>query len=205
MTIIWLQVWGGSGYLINKFLFSRAERCSIHKRQNTIRIWSWLIYLLALPAWLAVFALEGNWIAAAVELGGVPSMILGLIAALKEGKQSEMKWMNSLASVFVIIGILLSVVETHGTFKLTQLTEIGIAVGFLLGTYHLAKNHTTGYLWLMLGNLSCAALMALESLYLLMFQQLLSLFFVADAYFVRKKNDARMAVADQPVNSLRVE
>ncbi len=189
MTVIWLQIWGGSGYLINKILFSRAERCSMPNRQNTIRIWSWLIYLIALPAWLAVFALEGNWIAAAVELGGVPSMILGLIAALKEGKQSGTKWMNRLARVFVIIGILLSVIETHGTLRFTQLTELGIAAGFLLGTYHLAKNHITGYLWLMLGNLSCAALMGLEGLYLLMAQQLLSLFFVADAYFVRKKNE----------------
>ena len=49
----------------------------------------------------------------------------------------------------------------------------------------MAKDNVKGYLWLMLGNVSCAALMEIEGFYILMGQQITSLIFVTDAYLVK--------------------
>ncbi|MEP1035524.1 hypothetical protein [Ekhidna sp.] len=187
MISILLQTWGGLGYLLNKVLFSRAERSSNSKTKKNYRIWSWIAYLSALPAWIIVFISEDNWIAAAVEFGGAPSMIMGLLIALK-GNGKQTKYVNHFAKVFVLLGLCLSLNKTGGLFQLTQLIELGIACGFLLGTYFLAKDALSGYLWLVLGNISCAILMGLEEFYILMSQQIISLLFVLDAYFVRRRN-----------------
>lgn len=186
MFTLLLQIWGGLGYLINKILFSQTERSTNVNNKKKFQIWSWIAYLTALPAWIIVFISEDNWIAAAVEFGGAPSMIIGLIIALKgEGKQS--KFIDYLAKVFVLLGLCLSFHKTDGLFKLTQLIELGIASGFLMGTYFLAKGKISGYLWLVVGNISCALLMGLQGFYILMCQQLISLLFVVDAYIIRRK------------------
>ena len=51
----------------------------------------------------------------------------------------------------------------------------------------MAKDNIQGYLWLMLGNISCASLMGIEGFFILMIQQLVSLIFVTDAFLVRRK------------------
>lgn len=59
-----------------------------------------------------------------------------------------------------------------------------------MGTYMMAKDNAQGYLWLMLGNVSCASLMGIEGYFILMTQQLVSFAFVTDAFWVRKKKHA---------------
>lgn len=181
-----LQIWGGIFYLLNKIFFSRAERSGSEQLRRSWRIRSWLVYLAGLPAWVIVFFSEHNWIAAAVESGGAPAMLVGLIIAWR-GRGKEPKWLDYIARLSVLIGLSLSFYEFGGIKTINQILEIGIAAGFLMGTYMMAKDKAQGYFWLMLGNVSCASLMGLEGFLVLMAQQMVSLIFVTDAYLVRRK------------------
>jgi len=113
-------------------------------------------------------------------------MIVGLLIALR-GHGTEPKWLDHLAKVSVVVGLALSVHEFGGIKTLGQVLELGIAAGFLMGTYLMAKDKTHGYFWLMLGNATCAALMGIEGFFLLMTEQVVSLIFVTDAFLVRRK------------------
>ena len=189
MFVLLLQIWGGVFYLLNKMCFSRAERSKSIKKKQTWRIRSWVVYLAGLPAWVVVFITEHNWIAAAVESGGAPAMLTGLLIALK-GRGREPRWLDYIARVAVVSGLVLSVWDYGGITTLKQVLELGIAAGFLLGTYLMAKNNIQGYFWLMLGNVTCSTLMGIQGYYILMTQQLLSLIFVTDAYLIRRKRSA---------------
>ena len=179
-----LQIWGGVFYLLNKIFFSRAERSKNQRLRRVWRIRSWIVYLAGLPAWVVVFISEHNWIAAGVESGGAPAMTIGLIIAWR-GHGNEPKWLDYVAKLSVLIGLALSFYEFGGIKTLNQALELGIAAGFLMGTYMMAKDKVQGYFWLMLGNVSCASLMGLEGFFVLMAQQTVSLFFVTDAYLAR--------------------
>lgn len=181
-----LQIWGGVFYLLNKIFFSRAERSKNERLRRVWRIRSWIVYLAGLPAWVVVFISEHNWIAAGVESGGAPAMTIGLIIAWR-GHGNEPKWLDYVAKLSVLIGLTLSFYEFGGIKTLNQVLELGIAAGFLMGTYMMAKDKVQGYFWLMIGNVSCASLMGLEGFLLLMAQQTVSLFFVTDAYLARRQ------------------
>jgi hypothetical protein len=167
-------------------VFSQAERSqTIHDRKMW-RIRSWVVYLTGLPAWVVVFISEHNWIAAGVESGGAPAMLTGLIIALR-GHGKEPKWLDGIAKLSVLVGLTLSAVEFGGIKYASQILELGITAGFLMGTYEMAKDKAQGYLWLMLGNVSCASLMGMEGFHVLMTQQIVSLGFVIDAFRVRRQ------------------
>jgi len=188
MIDISLQIWGGLFYLLNKVFYSQAERSKTLDIRKIWRIRSWIVYLTGLPAWVVVFISEHNWIAAGVESGGAPAMLIGLIIALR-GHGAEPKWLDSIAKLSVLVGFASSVHEFGGIKHLGQFIELGITAGFLMGTYMMAKDKAQGYLWLMLGNVSCASLMGIEGFYILMTQQLVSLGFVTDAFLVRRKKN----------------
>lgn len=191
MIDIFLQIWGGVCYLLNKIFFSRAER----NTKGLKRIWrmrSWIVYMIGLPTWVIVFISKHNWIAASVESGGAASMIVGFYIAWR-GQGSEPGWLDNLAKISVLFGLSISCYEFGGINTIVQIFELGIAAGFLMGTYMMAKNRTQGYFWLMIGNISCAFLMHLEGYKILMAQQILSLVFVIDAYIARKRIDISKA------------
>ena len=185
MIEISLQIWGGLFCLLNKVFFSQAERSKTIDDRKIWRIRSWIVYLTGLPAWVVVFVSEHNWIAAGVESGGAPAMLVGLIIALR-GHGTEPKWLDSIAKLSILVGLAVSGYELGGIKNISQFLELGIAAGFLMGTYMMAKDNAQGYLWLMLGNVSCASLMGIEGFYILMTQQLVSLGFVTDAFIVRR-------------------
>ncbi|MBW2634999.1 MAG: hypothetical protein JRE14_12910 [Deltaproteobacteria bacterium] len=184
-----LQIWGGIFYLLNKICFSRAERSENKKTRRIWRIRSWVVYLVGLPAWIIVFVSENNWIVAGVESGGAPAMIIGLIIA-QSGHGKEPIWLDYIAKIAMISGFVLSIFEFGGITTINQTLELGIAAGFLMGTYMMAKDKIYGYFWLMLGNVSCSALMGIEGFFFLLAQQLISLIFVTDACLVRYKTAA---------------
>lgn len=190
MAIWLLEVWGGASYLVNKVCFSRAERSADSRSKRLWRIRSWAIYLAGLPAWVTVLFKEHNWIAGAVEAGGAPAMVTGLIIACR-GRGREPRWLDGVARVSVVMGLALSCWEFGGIRTLTQVLELGIAAGFLLGTYLTARESIQGYFWLMLGNVTCAGLMLLEGYFILCAQQLISLVFVIDACLVLGSNNRR--------------
>ena len=186
MIEISLQIWGGIFYLLNKVFFSQAERSGANNGRKLWRIRSWIVYLTGLPAWVVVFISEHNWIAAGVESGGAPAMVVGLLIA-RRGQGTEPKWLDSLAKLSILFGLALSIYDFGGINSLSQIFELGIAAGFLMGTFMMAKDNAQGYLWLILGNVSCASLMGIEGYFILMTQQLVSLAFVTDAILTRRK------------------
>lgn len=186
-----LQMWGATAYLLNKICFSRAERSARRELNRTWRLWSWGVYLAGVPAWVTVFAMEHNWIAATVEAGGAPAMFTGLLIALR-GHGREPKWLDTLARCSVVAGLGLSLYEFGGITTLNQVLELCIAAGFLMGTYLTAKDSIRGYHWLVLGNLGCATLMGMQGYWIMSIQQLVSLVFVIDACRSRRgRTDSR--------------
>lgn len=185
---IFLQLWGGIFYLFNKIFFSFMERGKDKGIKQRWRVRSWFVYILGLPAWTAIFILEHNWIAASLELGGLPSMILGFAIALKGDIRKSPKWLNALALMCVACGTAYSFYYFGGFTTLNQFLELVLTVGYLVGTYLLAKKRPSGYFWFMIMNVSCGWLMLIESYPWLALQQLISLGFIIDAFVIERKN-----------------
>lgn len=183
-----LQLWGGTFYLLNKLFFSKAERAINQQYQQKWMVRAWAAYLIGLPPWVLIFISERNWIAAAVESSGVPAMFIGLSAAWQcAHKLHEFVWLDHLAKLMILFGLGLSFYDFGGLATLNQALELGIAAGFLMGTYLLSKSKPRGYFWLILGNVSAALLMMRQRYFLLMIQQIVSLSLVIDAYWVQKR------------------
>ncbi len=183
-----LQIWGGTFYLLNKLFFSRAERAITRQNQKKWRQYAWIAYLFGLPPWVFIFICERNWIAAAIESSGVPSMIMGLAIA-RQGHEDfhGAAWLDHLAKLMILVGLGLSFYDFGFLATLNQVIELGIAIGFIMGTYLLAKSIPQGYFWIALGNICAASLMFRQEYYILMAQQILSLGLVLDAYSIQQR------------------
>ena len=179
------QLWAGLFYLLNKIFFCIAELKT--EKRKYWRIRSWVVYLVGLPGWIIIFISERNWIAASVEAGGAPTMLLGLVIALR-GKDREPKYLDLTCVLTIIIGIICSFFDFGGISTLNQVLEIGIVSGFLIGTYMLAKENPTGYLWFLLMNASNGILMLIQDYYWLSGQQAISFVIVLYAYILNKRN-----------------
>jgi hypothetical protein len=179
-----LQIWGGAGYLLAKMLLAYAEGV---KEDRIWRMAGWAAYLAGLPAWVILLAGKQNWIASAIEAGGAPALVLGLVSAWKRWDKAD-KWFDLLVKLFTYLmtacGITYSVYYFKGITTLSQVLELGVTFGFLLGTYFLAKKKSAGWLLfaLMLGCMG--VLMYIQNNMVLVVQQGVSLIFVA-AGFIR--------------------
>jgi len=187
---IFLQAWGGGFYLLNKILFALAEG----KKQKTKRLFKiagWLVYLAGVPAWVIILISKHDWIAASIEAGGVPSMLFGLYTVY-QNSDSPNRTFDIVASIFtygfILIGIGYSVYDYGGVTSLSQVLEIGVMIGFLLGSYLLAKSNATGWLLFMLMNGSMGFLMLIQQKPLLSVQQLISLCFVVYGFTISLKS-----------------
>lgn len=187
-----LQLLGGGFYLLNKIFFSfseRARRGGSPVKARQWRIAAWTVYIIGLPPWVIIFIDERNWIAASVEASGVPAMIMGLALAFQSGeKKSVPRWLDYLALVCVPIGFAYSLYDFHGLNTLKQWLEIGLVAGFLIGTYQLAKERPSGYLWYVLMHVACGYLMWVQGYPWLLLQQVVSLGFIADAYRTQRQS-----------------
>ena len=188
MDII-LQAWGGGFYLLNKIFLALAEGKK-PKTKRQLKIIGWIIYILGVPAWVIILFSKHAWIAASVEVGGVPSMLLGVLTAYRSDDSSN-RALDLTASistyVFLILGVCYSVYDYRGITSISQLLEMGVMFGFLAGSYLLAKNNSSGWLFFILMNGSMAALMFMQHKPLLSIQQLVSLGFVLYGFTVSLK------------------
>ncbi|MGA9534582.1 MAG: hypothetical protein WBR24_01625 [Desulfobacterales bacterium] len=188
-----LQAWGGGFYLLNKIFFAIAEGKK-KKSKRQLKLVGWITYILGVPAWVILLISKHDWIAASIEAGGVPSMLFGLLTIYK-GFESPNKYFDLIVSsftyVFLIFGVGYSVYDYGGISSVSQLLEIGVMIGFLIGTYLLAKSNLYGWLFFMLMNGSMATLMLIQNKPLLSAQQLVSLCFVVYGYEVAAKTIMR--------------
>jgi len=189
MDII-LQIWGGGFYLTNKILFAVAEGKNPDIKRR-LKIYGWVIYILGVPAWVIILLSKHDWIAASIEGGGVPSMLFGLYTAYKNQNRPNIHF-DRVASVitysFIVLGMGYSFLDYGGITSASQILEIGTMIGFLSGSYLLAKNDIRGWLFFMLMNGSMASLMLLQQKPLLSIQQVISLCFVIYGFMASKKS-----------------
>jgi len=175
-----LQVWGGGFYLLNKIFFAFSET-KIAEENRRLKMFAWSAFIIGVPAWLIILVGQNNWIAASVEVGGVPAMLLGLYNTY-HNSQKPSRLFNKSVTVCtyssLVFGLVYSLQYHMGITSLTQILEMGVMLGFLFGSYLMAKNNPRGWLFFMLMNLSMASLMFLQGKVILMLQQLLSLCFV---------------------------
>jgi hypothetical protein len=190
-----LQIWGGSFYLTNKICFALAEGRHPPHRKRSLKLFGWFIYILGVPAWVTILVIKHNWIAASIEAGGLPAMIFGLLNVYKKNKQPN-KTFDYIVSLLtygsILLGVGYSFYDYGGIVSISQLLEIGVMAGFLLGSYLLAKNNMNGWLFFMLMNGSMGTLMLIQNKPILMLQQGISLCFVVYGFLVavRSKNPA---------------
>ncbi len=193
MFTIFLQIWGGLFYTINKIFFSQAERSKTRDNKRRWQIRSWAVYLIGVPAWVTLFIMKHDWIAAAMETGVIPTMIMGLVIAWRGGGGKQPKVLDYIARTFIVVGMVLSFRDAGGLNSVTQFLEINIALASLVGTYLLARNNPKGYLWIFSGNFACGTLMYMHDLYILAVQQVLSALFIFDAYRIQYKRKKELA------------
>jgi hypothetical protein len=181
-----LQIWGGSFYLVNKILFALSEG---KPEKKGFRIIGWMIYILGVPAWVTILLSHHDWIAASIEAGGIPAMLLGLFNTYYDHKK-EHKTFNKFVFLCtyssLLFGLTYSILHHGGITSVSQVLEIGVMLGFLLGSYLIAKSNPSGWFFFMLMNISMALLMLLQDKSILMAQQLVSLCFVI--YGFKKSN-----------------
>jgi len=188
MDII-LQTWGGGFYLLNKIFLALAEGKE-QKTRRPLKIAGWLVYILGVPAWVIILVTKHDWIAAAIEAGGVPSMLFGLFTVYQNADEPN-KIFDLTAALstygFLIVGVLYSLYDYGGLTSASQLLEIGVMIGFLIGSYLLAKSNSYGWLFFMLMNGSMASLMLMQNKPLLTGQQIISLCFVIYGFAVSRQ------------------
>lgn len=188
---LFLQFWGGGFYLANKILLAIAEGRP-QKVKRLLKLAGWLIYILGVPAWVIILISNQNWIAASIEVGGIPSMCLGLYNVYKkEGISSKRFDVVAISVTYasLALGVYYSMLEHGGINSVTQLLELGVMTGFLFGSYLLAKNRSAGWLLFILMNGSMASLMFIQGKPILSTQQLFSLCFVVYGYAVAIKSN----------------
>jgi len=175
-----LQIWGGGLYLLNKALFAVAEGRG-ENRKRRFRIAGWIVYILGVPAWVIILIGKHDWMAASIEAGGVPAMLFGLLNACQNSETTNTIF-DSFASfstyAFCILGICYSLYDYGGLASASQLLEMNVMIGFLVGSYLLAKKNRYGWLFFMLMNASMASLMLIQHKPILSIQQMVSLCFV---------------------------
>jgi hypothetical protein len=180
---IFLQIWGGAGYLLAKIFLSHAE--GVRDDRNW-RLAGWSLYLLGLPAWVILLAGRQNWIAAANEAGGGPALLLGLVLAWTGRYKAHpaIEWVVRIFTyLMIVIGTGYSLYTFGGITAFSQVLEIGVTVGFLLGSFLLAGRHPSGWLLYALMIVSMGALMFTQGKVILIVQQGVSLVFVILGFF----------------------
>lgn len=181
-----LEIWGGGFYLLNKILFALAEG-KIQKTKRQFKIAGWMVYLTGVPAWVIILIGKHDWIAASIEAGGVPSMLFGLFTVYRNADPPN-KIFDLVASLFtygfLILGVCYSAYDYGGISSVSQVLEMGVMIGFLMGSYLLAKCNLIGWIFFMIMNGSMASLMLIQNKPLLSIQQLISLCFVIYGFAV---------------------
>jgi hypothetical protein len=185
-----LQAWGGLFYLLQKVFLSMAERAELQSwRNKTWRVRSWIVYLIGLAPWVVIYIQKRNWIAATLEACSAPAMVYGLVAAwfplllLKD----EPLWLKPIPYVALAGAFWWSVADYGGITSVTQVLELGMVAGFLMGTYRLARDNASGYLWYILMCGANIPLLKINGQPWLVAQQVVSIGFIIDAYLSRRK------------------
>lgn len=189
-----LQLLGGTFFLLNKVFLSCSEHVGRKGKKASARKWriaAWVASLIGLPPWVILFIGKHNWIAASMEMSGAPAMVLALVIAVRGTEEKPPRWLDILALICISAGFGYSLYDFGGLKTLNQWLEIALVIGFLIGTYLLAKVRRGGYLWYILMHVACGWLMWIQQYPWLFAQQAVSLVFIVYAYIAARKQKPR--------------
>ena len=184
---IFLQCWGGTGYLLHKILIARSESLENDKHW---RLFGWISYLLGMPAFLIVLVSNQNWIASSIEIAGIPSIVLGIFITLKKNNNPSkyIDWaIRIFTGIMILLGVLFSIYTYSGLKMLSQILEMIIIIGILIGNYLLAKKNPFAWIMLMVGLISSGILMYIQDNIILCMYQLFSLIPVMIGFIICSK------------------
>ena len=176
--VIFLQLWGGIAYLLSKILIVRAE---FLENDRNIRFIGLASYLVGMPAFVTLLISRQNWIATAIEIATIPSLVFGMVLTWKKSNTPKkyIDWsIRIFTCIMILTGISLSVYTFNGIRTFSQILELVIIFGSLASAYLLAKRNPFAWLMFMLGHISVGLLMYIQDNYILFIQQLLSLILV---------------------------
>ncbi len=131
-------------------LFLQQQKVKKTEIKRRLKILGWSVFLLGVPPWVIILISKHNYIIAAVESGGIPSMILGLYTVYYPDKPLN-KELDRFASIsmyiFIVIGVSYSLFEYGGLTAFSQLLEMGTIIGFfwLVATCLLKTSLMAGY------------------------------------------------------------
>jgi len=182
-----LQIWGGLGYLLAKIFLAFSEGMENGRK---LRIIGWFSYLIGIPAWVILLVKNNDWVIASNDIGSIPSMILGIIIAWKQNGQVNNRYEKFVKffTIFMIIsGITYSIYHFHGITTLSQVLEIIVIIGFLGGSYLLAKNNPKGWLLFSIMCISIIFLMLIQDKLLLAILQGIAFFVTIMGFFRAKR------------------
>ena len=172
---IFLQCWGGICYLSSKIFIVRSE---FLLNGRNCRLIGWVVYIIGLPAWVILFISKQNWIAAAVEIAGIPSIILGIVITWKQNNNPNkyIDWsIRIFTGITILLGIIFSIYTFGGIKAFSQILEIIIIFGILVSNYLLARRSPYAWLTFTSGHISTGTLMYIQNKPMLFIQQMLSL------------------------------
>lgn len=178
--IFYCRFGGGLFYLLNKVLLALSEG-KVGPLRRKLKITGWITYLIGVPAWAVILVGNHDWIAASIQVGAIPAMLLGVYSSYNDQKKTPKRFIRIVGLCTysaLFFGILCSVRHHGGMLSTSQILELGVMFGFLLGSFLMAKKNPLGWLFFMPMNLCMAALMFLEDQHIMMAQQLVSLGFV---------------------------
>jgi hypothetical protein len=190
VCLLLLQIWGASFYLLNKLFLKISDRLS-GESERFCRVFAWSIYITGIPAWVWYLGIKSKWIAAAVELGAAPSMVLGCYVAYRKLEKAppvatQFTWYTSI--FFSVLGVSYSlyvqglVVPTRWQVE-DMILEWGVLLGFLFGVYwHANGKKREGWISFILMNVSMATLTYIQESYIMSVGQLVSLTIVVFGY-----------------------
>jgi hypothetical protein len=191
---LFLQCWGGAGYLFAKIFIVRAE---FLENEKNCRLIGWIVYLLGLPAWVILLISRQNWIAAAIETAGVPAIVLGIVLTWKQSyiPNKNIDWsIRIFTFLMILLGVTFSIYTFNGIRTFSQLLEIIIIFGYLVSNYLLAKRNPYAWLMFMVGLISMSILMYIQDKPILCVQQLVSLIPVIIGFIkcMKKANEKKV-------------
>lgn len=178
-----LQLWGGSFSLLSKICLSQSS--------TRLRRLGWWLNITCQPPWIIILIQQHNWMAGAVEAGGIPAMVLGLIKSREPARPIPASVERGVAIFsygLAAAGVSYSLYDFHGLTSFTQVLELFSMTGYLLGNYWLAKGQARGWLGQGLNNVSVGVLMAVEGKPWLALQQAIALIFVVRGYLRSKQH-----------------
>jgi hypothetical protein len=185
--MLFFQVWAGVFFFANKLLLLLSEYPTRLDVWRWRRGMAWGTYLLGIPAWLAICHHHRNWIAFFIEISCLPSVLLGIYVAVQGKEVTTPKWLDYLAIIGVIVGMLVSLIDFGGFTTMTQALEFLLVCGLLYGTYRLAKDQLDGYIGYLVMTAASATLMWVQSLYILVVVQIFEFVVVFWAYQLKRK------------------